>query len=371
MNSSRRQFLVSCGRSAAILSAGPLLASCAVQAAASVRGFSETRLSDPLAARILAYASLASSGHNSQPWEVTLLESHHWRIGIPPERRLPAVDPLGRETLISLGAFLENLAQAAAVEGLHAEVKILSDESQCRDMVEVRLTAGASNSPVWLKRMQQRRVVKKGQLATKLRDDDTRWLQSIYPEQLLYFPRGSAEAGRIAQGAVEAMAMQCQRDEVMHEFARWMRFGNAEIEAQRDGLTTAGMEIEGLAGWFLNHFYTPSDVLKPSFRQQTVDLTAELANAGAGWLVLANNGQTPGALIETGRQYQRLFLQLRERNIACHPMSQLLEEAAGQRELAGLLGRETHAQMLLRIGYVDRYPGPVSPRRPVDWFVKG
>jgi len=173
MNSSRRQFLVSCGRSAAILSAGPLLASCAAQAAASVRGFSETRLSDPLAARILAYASLASSGHNSQPWEVTLLESHHWRIGIPPERRLPAVDPLGRETLISLGAFLENLAQAAAVEGLHAEVKILSDESQCRDMVEVRLTAGASNSPVWLKRMQQRRVVKKGQLATKLRDDDS------------------------------------------------------------------------------------------------------------------------------------------------------------------------------------------------------
>lgn len=371
MNCSRRQFLATCGHSALLLSAGPLLASCAAPSTSSMRGLSDTTLSDPLAARILGYASLASSGHNSQPWEVTLLAPNHWRIGIPSERRLLAVDPLGRETLISLGAFLENLAQAAAVEGLYAEVDVISDEPQSRDMIDLRLTPGMANSPAWLKRMQQRRVVKKGQLPKKLNSDDIRWLESIQPGRLLYLPRESAEGRRIENGAVETMATQCQREEVMREFAQWMRFGKASIQAQRDGLSTAGMEIEGLVGWFVNHFYEATDVLKPSFRQQTVDITAELASEGSGWLILSNNGNTPVALIETGRLYQRLFLQLREHNIACHPMSQMLEEPAGQNELASLLGRENRAQMLLRIGYVDKYPDPVSLRRPPSWFVIG
>jgi hypothetical protein len=63
------------------------------------------------------------------------------------------------------------------------------------------------------------------------------------------------------------------------EMARWTRLKGRDIAAHRDGLTPDGMEIHGLAGWYVRHF-------------------------------------------------------------------------------------------MLRVGYLDKYPDPVSVRRPVEWFIR-
>lgn len=370
MNCSRRQFLGACASSTLALGVAPLLANCTAR-----RGAGSSRLQpghlDPIVYQVLWHASLAPSGHNSQPWAVDLLPSNLWRIGIPPERRLPAVDPAGRETLISLGAFVENLTLAAAVHGLEAEVKVIAADSLVHDMIELRLVRGPVGSSEWLTRIQQRRVVKKGQRPELLRRADIRWLEGLGPGRVHFFPRGSGEANRLRAGAAEAMAMQCRREEAMGEMAQWVRFGEASVQAHRDGLTTEGMEIAGPAAWFLDHCYRHEEVRKDSFRRRTVDLTAKLAGEGGGWLLLSGNSNTPAELIETGRLLQRMLLQMRERDIACHPMSQLLEEPCGQNELASLFGPGHGGQMLLRMGYLDSYPDPVSPRRPPGWFVTG
>ena len=64
----------------------------------------------------------------------------------------------------------------------------------------------------------------------------------------------------------------------------------------------------------------------------------------------------------------RLFLKVRPRGVALHPMTQILEEPATRTEFARSLG-VGGVQFLLRVGYVTDYPPPVSLRRPVDWFV--
>ncbi len=368
MTCSRRQFLSACCSSALVLGASPLLVSCSAGRPAPRSPPPLDRL-DPATARILWYAALAPSGHNSQPWEVTLISPTHWRIGIPPERRLPAVDPHGRETLISLGAFVENLAQAAATQGLAAEVQVMRDDPLCRDIIDLHLVSGPVALPDCLERMQRRRVVKKGHRPQRLSAGDTLWLEKLWPGQLYYLARGSAEASRLSEGTVTSMAEQCQREEAMREFAQWVRFGRESRDTHRDGLTTAGMEIDGIAGWFVDHLYRAEDVLKPSFLKQTMDVTARLAGEGAGWLVLCSPGTTPAELIGAGREFQRMFLSLRERNIACHPMSQMFEEKAGRDELSALFGAGQIPQMLLRVGYRDSYPDPVSLRRPPHWFV--
>jgi hypothetical protein len=51
-------------------------------------------------------------------------------------------------------------------------------------------------------------------------------------------------------------------------------------------------------------------------------------------------------------------------------MSQALEEEPWKAQVAEKLGIQGKVQFLLRVGYVDSYPEPVSPRRPVDWFVQ-
>ena len=51
---------------------------------------------------ILFLASLAPSGHNTQPWLVQYLAPFHWIIGNDKSKWLPAVDPTQRETILSL-----------------------------------------------------------------------------------------------------------------------------------------------------------------------------------------------------------------------------------------------------------------------------
>jgi hypothetical protein len=53
---------------------------------------------------ILFLASLAPSGHNTQPWFVQYLEPYHWMIGNDKSKWLLAVDPTQRETILSIGS---------------------------------------------------------------------------------------------------------------------------------------------------------------------------------------------------------------------------------------------------------------------------
>mgnify|MGYP001792342672 FL=1 len=75
-------------------------------------------------------------------------------------------------------------------------------------------------------------------------------------------------------------------------------------------------------------------------------------------------------LLETGKRMQRLFLKVREKSIAIHPMTQILEEPQTKQVLNQSIGISDKIQFILRVGYLKNYPDPVSLRRPVDWFVR-
>ncbi len=78
-------------------------------------------LADPGLRDVVRYATLAVSGHNTQPWRFRLGEG---RIDILPEMalRTPVVDPDDHHLFVSLGCAAENLALAAAALGLSGEV---------------------------------------------------------------------------------------------------------------------------------------------------------------------------------------------------------------------------------------------------------
>jgi hypothetical protein len=52
-----------------------------------------------------------------------------------------------------------------------------------------------------------------------------------------------------------------------------------------------------------------------------------------------------------------------------YAMTQMLEEKQGIEQIAGSHGSGFYPQFVLRVGYLETYPQPVSLRRPVDWFV--
>ncbi|MEN8245766.1 MAG: nitroreductase [Thermodesulfobacteriota bacterium] len=317
---------------------------------------------------ILHYASLAPSGHNTQPWGVRIVSPQEWIIAADSSRQLPAVDPHNRELLLSLGTFTENLVLAASHFGFKAEVEVIARSPFEQDIVKIRLHRSTPDEYP-LQKLSMRRTVKHGYLNKEINAQDVRALAEPFADQLFYFPRGSEHADCIMQGAMENFKKQTYRQEAQAELVRWLRLSNADAEKHRDGLTVSGMEIQGIKGWYVRSFTKPADFLKPAFLKQSIDLTAKLAREGAGWLVITSQGDSVADLIETGRRFERMALMARERMLALHPMTQSLEEKSGIRQIAAEHDADIHPQFILRVGYLDRYPDPVTLRRPVSWFV--
>ena len=374
MKTDRREFLKTGLAAGTLLTgAGALFASCSAVTRAdlpvapasdpAIAGLDRRRLS------ILHHASLAPSGHNSQPWRVTIENADRWIIGADPARRLPAVDPANREVMLSLGAFAENLSLAAGTFGLTADLQVVAGSGFDPAIIEVTLKeVRPVDYP--LARITTRRTVKHGHLPGEIRKQDVAALSCHMKGRLFYFPRGTAHARCIEEGTIENFRIQSKRDRAQQELVKWVRLRNADARRHRDGLTPAAMEIDGVAGWFVRNFSRPADFLKDSFRRQGVQLTEKLAREGGGWFVITSKGNTVADLIDTGRKFERLALLARERGIAIHPMTQYLEEQHGRQEIADSHAAGVIPQFVLRVGYLSRYPEPVSLRRPVSWFVQ-
>jgi hypothetical protein len=130
------------------------------------------------------------------------------------------------------------------------------------------------------------------------------------------------------------------------------------------------MEIEGIPGWIVRNFYDKNNVMKNDFREQGIDNIKKQVSESAGWILITSKDNSVATLLKTGKRMQRLFLKVREKSIAIHPMTQILEESSTRQTLNQSIGIRENVQFILRTGYLKGYPQPVSLRRPIDWFIQ-
>jgi hypothetical protein len=207
-------------------------------------------------------------------------------------------------------------------------------------------------------------------LNTILNKDDLTYLIQDENDSIQYIPNSSKEHLWLNEQTIEANRIQAYRNDAEKELADWIRFSSKEAKNHCDGLTLASMEIEGITAWYLRNFYSKVDVMKDSFRKKSIETASSQVATSAGWIVITSKNNSVATLLETGKRLQRLLLKIRERNIAIHPMTQILEEPATQQILNSSLGISDPIQFILRTGYVTNYQKPVSLRRSVDWFVR-
>jgi hypothetical protein len=332
---------------------------------------------------ILSLASLAPSGHNTQPWTVKVVEPKHWIIGSDKRRWLPGVDPENRELLLSIGAFIENLTLAAGTLGYQIDIQIIAKNRTDTEIADIRLKkSNPKDFP--LDKILKRRTVRSNFLDEEMKADDIKYITKHDPRTCpvlsksshassphsFYFPKNSPQGKYLQEGTIEANRTQAFREAAQEELANWIRWSNEEAKKYRNGLTPESMEIKGIAGLYVRNFYNPQSVLKKNFREQTVDIAAKQAKAGGGWLVVTSQDSSIPTLIEHGRVFENMLLKIREKMMAVHPMTQILEEEYWKNKVAKELGLTGEVQWILRIGYLKSYPDPVSLRMPVSWFIQ-
>ena len=319
---------------------------------------------------ILFLASLAPSGHNTQPWFVKYTEPYHWIICNDKSKWLPGVDPTQRETILSIGAFLQNLEYAAINFGYACQFTLLATSNQDEEIMKVKLIKSSGSSKHDIEQIKNRRTIRSDYLSDALKKDDIVYLINEENDFLQYLPNTAKEFQLLNEQTIEANRIQAYRDDAEKELADWIRFSSKEAEMHCDGLTPASMEIEGITAWYLRNFYGKADVMKNSFREKSIDSVKKQVSVSAGWMLITSRDNSIAALLETGKRFQRLLLKIRERNIAIHPMTQILEEEKIRQSFHSSVGINDNVQFILRTGYVNNYPKPVSLRRSVDRFVR-
>jgi hypothetical protein len=302
---------------------------------------------------LVMMATRAPSVHNTQPWRLhTTLDG--LALYRDRTRQLGALDPAGREMLLSCGALLHHLEVAARAIGFGAEVSLdlrgdavaLIALVQGADATEAELAAAVAIlhrhtyrgrfeaeavSPSELERVAAAVTAQDGLLRVVRTDELTE---------------------------VEVLVSRAERslhevDGYDQELARWVWHGADDL-ARGDGLPPASVDhgegraesLEGRA--FVTPRGRPDEPPQPE--HPLVVLLSSVGDTAADW-------------VQAGRALSALCLSATEAGLLVQPIGQVIDLPWSRHALADLLGTLGSPQMLLRIGHGASRP--LTPRRPV------
>ena len=278
------------------------------------------------------------------------------------------VDPSNREALLSIGAFLENLVVAAGHYGYQIHYEVATDSRQPGKVLIIRFEPSKPDLTD-LSCLRLRRTLRNDYLNKEISMDD---LSSVAGGVggFGYYPQGTNMSEKLDDLVYAANQQQVNRDVVMKELGKWIRWSDKAAEKHQDGLTPESMEMSGVVKWIAKHFFSEKDLQKDSFRRQTLKGAKKQIESHGGWVVLTSEDSEVSNLIETGRRFERMLLRIRERGIAMHPMSQVLEESPYHQQVQQFLGLDKPIQFVIRTGYVEKYPYPVSLRKDIGDVIR-
>jgi len=337
--------------------------------------------------RALAYALLAPSAHNRQPWLVDLSQPSRILLFVDTERLLPETDPYGRQIVISHGTFLEVLVLALRREGLVADVELfpegeLRDVRDDRPVARVTLVPGPPEEDPLFRFVMDRRT-------HRLPFDTSRGVARETVEAIVARVSSPAvQVGATTDAALRdslreltkrAWEAEVETPRTALESIRLTRIGASEIAAHRDGIF-----VVGFTPWLISTLGLASEksMVDPGSTGHHVmlELGRSQSRTAMGFVWFSTKGNRRADQIATGRAYVRAHLHATSLGLAWHPMTQALEEFAEMRDVrratfAALGVPDPDApdastiQLLARVGYAEA--GLHSPRRPLREIVRG
>jgi hypothetical protein len=390
MEESRRKFLFKAGKIALVIGAGAYaLRTCdSVPDSAAEAWQGPPELSDDeqdIRQWALAYAILAPSPNNMQPWQVDLRDSQDTiTLYIDEERLQPETDPFARQTMIALGGFIESLVIAASHQGYRADIayfpegNLISDKLGQLPVATIRMAEDktVSADPLF-EFLTKRRSNRQLYQSTPLSDEHRNVLQAAMEQRntTVDFVSHPDVVDELRLLVVKAVGVQMTTPATMQEFIANTRIGAGSIADNRDGNALNGIPV-----WWLQktgrlseaNASTPGSMgYAAIFGDSTVAMAAT-----PGFVIFESAGTSRTNQLETGRSYLRFNLLATQSGVSVQPVNHALAdfpEMRGVREaLHHALNKTTYRtfNMLVRIGYgLEDVPQPTARRKLEDILI--
>ena len=334
---------------------------------------------------LIHLASLAPSGHNTQPWRFSITGNE---ISLYPDfsRRLPVVDPDDHALYISLGCALENLVIAAKAKGLEAQVTYQLDSGE-PDQIAIALQESSrqESSPKlyyppilspeerlspkqWLQAMQQRQSTRCSFSSKSIP------AQQIHQLALMGWETGVHLTFFTTPKQIQSMVVwvkegnrhQFSNPAFVDELLSWIRFRKATVKARCDGLTGPVMGLPNisiprwLGSLIMRAAATPEGEAKKC---------EKLIQSSSALLLFSVEQNDKTHWVNLGRSFERVALAATALNIKHAHLNMPCEVVEVRKEMKRHLALDnTEPLLLVRLGHAE--PMPYSPRRPLSSIIQ-
>ena len=307
---------------------------------------------------IIHFATLAPSGHNTQPWKFSASDNVI-RIYADATRRLPVVDPDDHALYISLGCALENLVIAASEYGLTTKVEYLPDCLKAN-----LFSNGNENSSALFRAIplrQSNRSIYDGKPVAEAH------LRELIDDNI--FDGVEVKALRtndpqiewIIEFVKEATRLQFQDDAFVNELISWIRFSSKAVTRTADGLTGAALGFPSVPEW-LGTFIMKT-LVNPDGEAKKCEKAIQSSSLVFVFIARKNDRRH---WVDVGRSFERVALTATSLGIAHAHLNMPCEVTPVRKKLASQLALDQDEQplLLIRLGYAN--PVPHAPRRPIE-----
>jgi hypothetical protein len=322
-------------------------------------GAHPTRGTDSLLAhftRLVGYATLAPSTHNSQPWRFGIGQIGHDEIHVHADRGrwLKVADRDQRELLISVGCALENLLIAAEQAGLQAVTHYFPRPVEEDLVATVTLSPGGRISPH-----------RQGLFdAIPRRHTNYRPFNGV--------PVESVVVQRLSELAVEDDV------HVLFNDSLGARVAIESLVTKADAIQFSDPLFREELGFWIGQGVYGSPWLMAKLGQLAVTLLnlggsaarkdAEVLMSSPLVGLITTTQDTGRARVRAGQVYERLHLAATVLGLSLQPMNQAMQVAGLRHEVLGCFGATgegRYPQVLFRLGY-GQPETTATPRRAVD-----
>lgn len=308
---------------------------------------------------LLAWAVLAPSRHNTQPW-LFEIEGDEARLYADGSRSLPASDPDGRELLMACGAALTNLTVAAAHFGQATSAEIPPGHRRDGLVARVRLEEHRPSTPEIeelfqaIPRRRTNRLPLDGreppeglvaQLVREARREGA-WLRPVEDHQ----------RSLVADLVSEGDEVQWSNPRWRAELAAWTHVNGS---SRRDGMPAAAHGLSDLAAILapvVHRLRNPARI--------EADRDRRRARTTRALLLLSTSRDGKEEWVAAGEALQRVLLRATAAGLTASYLNQAIEVPELRSRLRDAVGEAGLPQVMIRLGYGLEVPA--VPRRRVE-----
>jgi nitroreductase len=313
----------------------------------------------PSLRELIHYATLAASGHNTQPWRFRVSEG---QVDILPDfaRRTPAVDPDDHHLFASLGCAAENLVIAARASG--RETNVLFDPAHAGTVQCVFERTAANDTSALLDAIALRQSTRADFDGKAVSAAELRILAAAAATEgvdvVLITDR--SEMDRVSELVVSGNNAQMADPAFVRELKAWLRFSPRQALEKADGLFSATTDNPALPTWLGPLMFDMA------FKVETENAKyARQIRSSAGVAVFLGARDDKAHWVRAGQACQRFALQATALGLKHAFVNQPVEVARLRPDLAALVGLAgRRPDIVMRFGYGAALP--YSARRPVE-----